>query len=109
MSLPGLLIAMFGTVLVAVLIFAPVMRHGVEVTARTEVEAVRRERDGMKVAYSAVLRTLRDLDEDYATGKLHESDYRAEQTRWKAEGVRLLKELEATRAAAYPDEEPGGA
>lgn len=105
MSLPGLLIALLGTVLVVVLIFAPVLRRGEESAARTEVEAVRRERDGMKVAYSAVLKTLRDLDEDYATGKLHESDYRAEQARWKAEGVRLLKELESTRAAAYPDGE----
>lgn len=105
MSIPGLLIALFGTVLVVVLIFAPVLRRDEESAARTEVEAVRRERDGMKVAYSAVLKTLRDLDEDYATGKLHESDYRVEQARWKAEGVRLLKELEATRAAAYPDGE----
>ena len=100
MSLPGVLVLVFSVVLLGVLIFGPVLQRDGDAPIRTEADAIQRERESLRLAYNAVLKTLRDLEDDYATGKLSEADYQAEKARWSAEGVRLLRERDDARHAA---------
>ena len=100
MSLPGLLVTIFSALMLGVLIFGPVLQRGGDAPARTEADAIQRQRESLRLAYNGVLKTLRDLEEDYATGKLSDSDYGAEKARWSAEGVRLLRERDDARHAA---------
>jgi hypothetical protein len=100
MSWAGLLILGLGGVVLAALIFGPVLQRSAAAQARAADDAYQRERDALKLSYQAVLNTLRDLEEDYATGKLTDEDYQAEKARWQAEGVRILKDLARQKAAA---------
>ena len=49
------------------------------------------QRDRVQVYYERVLTNMRDLDEDYATGKIDETDYRDEREVWAHRGMRLLR------------------
>jgi hypothetical protein len=99
MSTTGLLVSALMLAVVVVFVFGPVLRRSEKATIRLDESAYRRERDAMKLAYQAVLKTLHDLEEDYATGKLSEADYQAERMRWKGEGVRLIKALDEQKKA----------
>jgi len=100
MSLPGLLVLIFSTVLLAVLIFGPVLQRGESAPLRAEADTIQRQREALRLAYNAILKSLRDLEEDYATGKLSDADYQSEKARWSAEGVRVLRERDDARHAA---------
>ncbi len=100
MSLPGLLVMIFSAVMLGILIFGPVLQRGGDAPIRVEADAIQRQRESLRLAYNAVLKTLRDLEDDFATGKLSDADYGAEKARWSAEGVRLLRERDAARHAA---------
>ncbi|MCU0476221.1 MAG: hypothetical protein MUC99_08955 [Anaerolineae bacterium] len=106
MSTTGLLVSALMLAVVVLFVFGPVLRRSEKATIRLDESAYRRERDAMKLAYQAVLKTLHDLlktlhdlEEDYATGKLSEADYQAERMRWKGEGVRLIKALDEQKKA----------
>jgi hypothetical protein len=100
MSFAGLLIAISSAVLLAVLIFAPVLRGGATSSPSAESETIQRQRETLRLAYNAVLQTLRDLEDDHASGRLSDADYASEKARWNAEGVRLLRERDEARHAA---------
>lgn len=57
-----------------------------------------REQDELVTSYERVVTAIRDLDEDFNTGKLHREDYDPERERWVARGVTLLHQLEAAGA-----------
>jgi hypothetical protein len=48
--------------------------------------------------HDIVLKSLRDLDGDYAAGKLVEDDYQVQRTATLAEGVAILQKLDALKA-----------
>jgi len=54
----------------------------------------RRLYDELMTTYERVVATIRDLDEDFRTGKLNESDYRPEREQWVARGITTLQQIE---------------
>lgn len=55
--------------------------------------------------YEAVLIALRDLDADHATGKIAAEDYEPQRAALTAQGVALLKKLDAAPAPVTDDDE----
>lgn len=51
-------------------------------------------RDELLTSYERVLSTIRDLDEDYNTGKLEPDTYKSERSYWTEQGIALLQQLE---------------
>ncbi len=43
------------------------------------------------MVYERVLTNIRDLDEDFSTGKMGENDYEAERETWVQRGIQVLK------------------
>ena len=89
MSVPGLLIALVLSLAALAIVARPLLRP-----ARREITAAsnrRLLRDRVETYYQRVLTNIRDLDEDFATGKMNEGDYRAEREVWAQRGIRLLR------------------
>lgn len=61
-----------------------------------------RERDELITSYERAVLALRDLDEDFRTGKLNRADYEPEREQWAARGVDLLQRLEALGVSLKP-------
>lgn len=95
MSYAGLLIAVIGFLVLSLWIGGPLLQKRRQ---SGQDEAVIREKDTLKMAYAAAIRSIRDLDEDFTTGKIPEADYQRERERWMAEGTEVLRELDAVRA-----------
>lgn len=49
------------------------------------------ERERLLILYEQVLRAVRELDDDYAMGKVPEGEYNIEREEWMARGVQLLE------------------
>ncbi len=60
-------------------------------------EYLKRE-EQLRVLYERVLTNVRDLDEDYNTGKITEDDYRQERALWVQRGVQVLKAMDILQA-----------
>ena len=89
MSVPGLLIALILSGVALAIVAGPLLRppRGEEVAE----EPLRRQRVRIHAYYERVLTNIRDLDEDFATGKINEGDYREEREVWAQRGIRLLR------------------
>lgn len=59
-----------------------------------EPAAMQYERDDLLTTYERVLATIRDLDEDYRTGKMTQESYQQERSHWTEQGIMLLQKLE---------------
>ena len=102
MSVTGLLIALVLSLIALAIVARPLL-----LPARRErvAESSRRhQRDRVATYYERVLTNIRDLDEDFATGKISEADYRAEREVWVLRGIRLLR----VRDQLERDENPDG-
>lgn len=89
MSIPGLIIS-FALFLIAIAVVArPFLRQ--RKTSEKDDVQLQVQRDRVQVYYERVLTNIRDLDEDYATGKIDDVDYRAEREVWVHRGIRLLR------------------
>ena len=99
MSIVGLIVAL-GLALIAIVVVArPFYRVG---PGRAEAEVnLQLQRERVHSYYERVLTNIRDLDEDFQTGKLAEAEYREEREVWVTRGIRLL------RVADSLDREPG--
>lgn len=53
-----------------------------------------KQRERLLVYYEQALASVRDLDEDYSTGKIRPDDYNRERELWTARGVQVLQALE---------------
>jgi hypothetical protein len=53
--------------------------------------------DELTTEYDRILNNLRDLEEDFNTGKLQEADYLADREIWTQRGVETLKALDELR------------
>lgn len=89
MEIGSVMIGMALLVVVAALVLRPVLqpRKTAELPV-TEIDALVARRDGVVAA-------LRDLDFDYATEKITEEDFQTQRTVLMAEGVAVLKQLDA--------------
>ena len=89
MSIAGLLIALVMSLTALALVTRPLLRPARR--ARAAESGHRFQRDRIETYYERVLTNIRDLDEDFATGKIGEDDYRAEREGWAQRGIRLLR------------------
>lgn len=101
MSVTGLLLSLVVILATALWVVVPFLREEADTSSANSL--VERHRDRLNVYYQRVLRNLHDLDEDHATGKLDEDEYRREREAWVQRGVMALKaldELDAQHLAA---------
>lgn len=100
MSVPGLLIALILSGVALAIVAGPLLRP-----ARRERAAearLRRQRERIGAYYERVLTNIRDLDEDSATGKINEGDYREEREVWAQRGIRLLRAADQLEREGSP-------
>ncbi len=67
--------------------------------------ATQKQRDRLLQHYERTLGNIRDLDEDYATGKIQPEDYETEREQWIQRGIQVLialDELDSKRPASQP-------
>lgn len=60
----------------------------------TEAVLMQKQREHLLMHYEQVLRSLRDLDEDYSTGKVHPQIYESSREDWVQRGTEILKALD---------------
>ncbi|MCY4145441.1 MAG: c-type cytochrome biogenesis protein CcmI [Chloroflexi bacterium] len=88
MSLAGLSAALFLTLLALIIVAYPLLRRheatGIHPSSRRDLET----------EYQRALTNIRDLDEDFATGKLSAQSYHEEREAWAQRGIELLRQLD---------------
>lgn len=89
MSVPGLLIALMMSLIALWLVGRPLWR-GTRGAGPAE-SSLELQRDRLRDYYSRVLTNIRDLDEDFATGKIESGSYQVEREVWVGRGIRLLR------------------
>ncbi|MCY4019387.1 MAG: hypothetical protein OXG39_08255 [Chloroflexi bacterium] len=89
MSILGLTISLALFLLAIAAVAHPFLRR--RKTSEHDDAQLQVQRDRVQVYYERVLTNIRDLDEDYATGKINEDDYREEREVWARRGMRLLR------------------
>lgn len=92
MSVTGLVLSLVLLLFVLAWVFSPFITRVNYVP--TDTESVARQRERLQLYYERVLRNIRDLDEDRATGKLNEDEYAFDRARWTQRGVAALKALD---------------
>jgi len=71
--------------------------------ARGESDGLAQKRlERLLIYYERVLTNLRDLDEDFATGKIAEPEYRDERETWVQRGIQVLRAMDALDAEGQP-------
>ena len=92
MSIPGLIIALILSLIALAIVARPLLLP----RRREPEQAERRRHQGLRLEtyYLRLLSNIRDLDEDFATGKISDNDYRAEREIWVGRGIRLLRALD---------------
>ena len=92
MSTEGVIAALGMVVIGLVWLAYPLVRR----TTSLNIQEVTRqkERAELLTAYERTLASIRDLDDDYLTGKLTQTDYEMEREHWAEQGVAILQELE---------------
>lgn len=87
MSLVGLLAALLLTLLALIVVIYPLLRQSESTGARHS------SRRNLDANYRRVLLNIRDLDEDFATGKLDAHSYHDEREAWVRRGIELLRQI----------------
>ena len=87
MSLAGLLVALLMTALALSIVVYPLLRR------ETPPDQHSSPRD-LETSYRRVLINIRDLDEDFATGKLNARSYDDERESLVQRGIDLLRQLD---------------
>lgn len=85
MSVGGLIVALLLVLIVLAVLSVPYVRQ------RPEQGQLSRQRERALAYYERVVSNMRDLDEDYATGKMASDEYQNERAVWAERGVRLLR------------------
>lgn len=103
MSIPGLAVALLLCLVALAIVARPLLR-----SARPERRTESRrphQRERLEQYYRRLLTNIRDLDEDFATGKISDSDYQAEREVWMERGIRLLRVMDELEREASPPAE----
>jgi hypothetical protein len=90
-SIEGLIVAFIMLIVVALIAVVPLLGRR---TRRGDLSLSSPEQ--LVVQYERVLKNVRDLDEDFATGKMPQTDYALEREEWVQRGIHLLKLLDDT-------------
>ncbi len=89
MSILGLIISLALFLIALAVVAHPLLRP--PKTSESADAQLQVQWDRVQDYYERVLTNIRDLDEDYATGKVDEADYRDEREIWAQRGIRLLR------------------
>lgn len=92
MSIEGLLIGAALVTLVGVIVLLPLLRRP-QPRPPTDL-LLEKQRERLLIYYERALRNLRDLDEDFALGKIEPEVYAADRELWAERGVQALKALD---------------
>lgn len=92
MSIEGLIITILILAITAYLLLLPVIRreHSLSGIALKQLK----DQEALLNEYERILATIRDLDEDFALGKLTSEAYTLERQEFAAQGASLLQALE---------------
>jgi hypothetical protein len=90
MSLAGIIAAFVIAGVLGAWIMLPLLRR----TTLSDAAFIDRQRERARAYYERVLTNIRDLDEDYTTGKISGEEYAEERENWVQRGVRLLRLLD---------------
>lgn len=93
MSIEGLILSFIIGLLTVAWIVSPFLGRRAEGYTADEA-ALQKQRERLLVYYERVLTNIRDLDEDYSTGKMQAADYETEREEWVQRGVQVLKSLD---------------
>ena len=98
MSVEGLVVVLTVLIVVVLWVAAPLLNRK---PRRVQANgAAQRQRDRLLTHYERLLTNIRDLDEDYATGKIQTADYEQERERWVQNGVQILVALDNLEGSA---------
>lgn len=97
MSIPGLMIALLLSLVALAIVARPLLRPERRPESRRP-----HQRERLEQYYQRLLTNIRDLDEDFATGKISGADYRAEREVWMGRGIRLLRVMDELERDASP-------
>ncbi|MCC7209081.1 MAG: hypothetical protein IT323_17350 [Anaerolineae bacterium] len=100
MSLESLVIGLTLLIIVGLWAGAPLL--GRRRARLNPTDLTHKQAERLQVHYERLLTNLRDLEEDYATGKVQPEDYRAERERLVARGVQILMALDQHQAGLAP-------
>jgi len=100
MSTTGIVISLIILALGVIWIVMPLRR------GRNLPSAALTPQEQLVAVYERVVARIRDLDEDYASGKLLEEDYATERTALTERGVQILQTLEAEKPAEAKGDAP---
>ncbi|MCB0056703.1 MAG: c-type cytochrome biogenesis protein CcmI [Caldilineaceae bacterium] len=89
MSTTGIVISLIILAVAVIWVIAPLRR------GRNLPSAALTAQEQLVAVYERVVARIRDLDEDFASGKLHEEDYTSERAALTERGVQILQALEA--------------
>ena len=88
MSLEGLIAALILTTVALVIVLRPLFSNS------TEEMNITRQRARAEAYYERVVQNIRDLDDDFATGKIAADEHQAEREQWVQRGSVVLKLLD---------------
>ena len=88
MSLEGLLASLVLTAVALVIVLRPLF------TISTDDIGITRQRGRAEAYYERVVQNIRDLDDDFATGKIATEEHQAEREQWVQRGSVVLKLLD---------------
>jgi len=93
MSLEGLIASLVLTAVALVIVLRPLFSN------TTEEMSITRQRARAEAYYERVVQNIRDLDDDFATGKIAAEEHQAEREQWVQRGsvvLKLLDEMDQT-------------
>jgi hypothetical protein len=93
MSIEGLLFGLALATGVVVLIALPLLRREAPSSEQSDA-LIDKQRERLLLFYERILRNVRDLDEDFALGKIEASEYQRDREGMMERGVQILKALE---------------
>jgi hypothetical protein len=100
MSFEGLLAAALLLLISTAWVALPFLRR--QTVQRDQDMLMQKQRERLDVLYRQVTTTIRDLDEDFSTGKIQEDDYQRERQYWLERGVQILKAQEQIDTGHVP-------
>ena len=92
MSIPGLLFALALSLIALAIVARPLLVSAA--SERLPGSGRQDQRERLERYYERALTNIRDLDEDFATGKINEVDYRREREVWAQRGIRTLRVMD---------------
>lgn len=100
MSFEGLLAAALLLFISTAWVALPFLRR--QIVQSDQGMLMQKQRERLDVLYRQVTTTIRDLDEDFSTGKIQEDDYHRERQFWLERGVQILKAQEQIDTGHVP-------